>query len=332
MKTGASRVSFWSAILASVEVTKHVTPHSLGIGRSHGAHWRGLRGRPSLRAPPPVFLPPPPSWTGLYVGINAGYTWSANNSVNTAAILGSCNPLFLVCSATPNFSVTSASLATFSAPANTNGFIGGGQIGYNYQFNNSFVAGIEVDIQGVAGAHGSSSIESSLGNPNFPISPFDQSASVSRSLDYLGTVRGRLGFLITPALLVYGTGGLAYGQTSSSTSISQFVENAGSSVQPNPFLLSAAFPIRASLDRWRRRRMVVCAQLGVKVEYLYYDIRNTTYSLSSLVGIGGPGSAVIGSVFTPPFRNPQLVSRAYRSRRLELSIQLVGSGPVVAKY
>ena len=37
------------------------------------------------RAPPPVYLPPPPilSWTGLYIGINAGYTWSNSNAVDT---------------------------------------------------------------------------------------------------------------------------------------------------------------------------------------------------------------------------------------------------------
>jgi outer membrane immunogenic protein len=96
-------------------------------------------------------------------------------------------------------------LATFSLPAKTDGFIGGGQIGYNYQFNNRFVAGIEADIQGVAGGHGSSSFSSTLANPNFlPAFAIDQSASVSKSLDYLGTVRDRLGFLITPTLLVYG--------------------------------------------------------------------------------------------------------------------------------
>ena len=36
-------------------------------------------------------------------------------------------------------------------------------------------------------------------------------ASLAKSLSYLGTVRGRLGFLATPTLLVFGSGGLAYG-------------------------------------------------------------------------------------------------------------------------
>ena len=52
---------------------------------------------------------------------------------------------------------------------------------------------------------------------NFPGFPEQYGADVSRNLDYLGTVRGRLGFLATPSFLLYGTGGLAYGQTRSST-------------------------------------------------------------------------------------------------------------------
>jgi outer membrane immunogenic protein len=37
-----------------------------------------------LTAPPPVYVPPPPQWTGFFIGLNAGGTWSNNNSVATA--------------------------------------------------------------------------------------------------------------------------------------------------------------------------------------------------------------------------------------------------------
>ena len=36
--------------------------------------------------PPPVYLPRRRTWTGLYVGINAGYTWSNNKTVDTATV------------------------------------------------------------------------------------------------------------------------------------------------------------------------------------------------------------------------------------------------------
>ncbi|MCQ4190607.1 outer membrane protein [Methylocystis suflitae] len=67
------------------------------------------------------------------------------------------------------------------------GVIGGGQLGYNHQFSPLFVAGLETDIQGssMSGVH------------------------------WFGTVRARLGTtIVSPKLLVYGTGGFAYGGSS----------------------------------------------------------------------------------------------------------------------
>ena len=44
---------------------------------------------------------------------------------------------------------------------------------------------------------------------------------MTNRVDWLGTVRARLGFLVTPNLLAYGTGGLAYGKVEGSTNIAQ---------------------------------------------------------------------------------------------------------------
>ncbi len=155
-------------------------------------------------APPP---PPPPMWTGFYAGLNLGGGWSANNGVNTVvpytdpAIPGS---LYLL----PGGGNTSN---------NSGGVVGGGQIGYNFQFGSSFVVGAEADFQGT-------SIGSNRNNGNFvaplpsPFVPGDvlvplaTGNNVGLSLPWFGTVRGRLGFLITPTLLIYGTGGFAYGE------------------------------------------------------------------------------------------------------------------------
>jgi outer membrane immunogenic protein len=76
------------------------------------------------------------------------------------------------------------------------GGFGGGQIGYNWQgiWHPHLVLGVEADIQGAG-------IEDKA---TFSVTPFKS------SLDYFGTVRGRLGYAFGPSLL-YATGGFAYG-------------------------------------------------------------------------------------------------------------------------
>ena len=98
-----------------------------------------------LRPPPPPVYVPPPSWTGFYAGLNAGGTWSGVKTLDTVAADVFDN------GEVPGLASTSAVLANTNAPLHpTAGFIGGGQIGYNYQFYNSFLAGVEADIQGTS--------------------------------------------------------------------------------------------------------------------------------------------------------------------------------------
>ncbi len=162
---------------------------------------------PSRKAAP-VYIPPPPPppmWTGFYAGLNLGGGWRANNGVNT-----------LVPYADP---ALAGSLYLLPGGGNTSnnsaGVVGGGQIGYNYQFGSSLVAGAEADIQGTSiGSGGNGNFVSILPSPFIPgdvLVPLASGNNVGLSMPWFGTVRGRLGFLITPTLLIYGTGGFAYG-------------------------------------------------------------------------------------------------------------------------
>src|SRR5258708_4959606 len=78
---------------------------------------------PLYKAPPPV---PICNWWGFYVGVNAGGTWSRND-VQTIG-----TPVFAAASFAAEANVAAA-LATNSVAAGQAGFIGGGQIGYNYE-------------------------------------------------------------------------------------------------------------------------------------------------------------------------------------------------------
>ena len=83
--------------------------------------------------PPPAYVPPVFNWTGFYVGGNIGGAW-ANRDV-TDTFLG----------------------VNFNNGNNNGAFIGGGQLGFNWQVSN-FVLGLEWDIDGVANNNNTGSV------------------------------------------------------------------------------------------------------------------------------------------------------------------------------
>ena len=123
---------------------------------------------PSRKGPvaAPVYMPPAFTWTGFYVGANAGYGWG-NVNANGFANVGDLD-----------------------------GFVGGGQVGYNYQMG-QFVVGAEADFQGADLSSGSN-----LGLVNV-------------KTEYFGTVRARVGVAFD-RFMPYITGGWAYGNVKTS--------------------------------------------------------------------------------------------------------------------
>lgn len=212
----------------------------------------------------------PYSWTGFYAGMNAGYGWSASNDVSSAA-----TPVFA--GPTWNTELTTAvALATGADPVRQDGFIGGDQIGYNFQFN-SVVVGVEADIQG-ANIKGTSPARQGTGVPTaFPNELITSTSTSVKEVNWLGTVRGRLGFLATPSILLYGTGGLAYGGVSASTSMTQFDANNG---VPGNAPYSVVDSVSRTLSGWTLGAGVewmLAQHWTVRAEYLYYDLGKVTY-------------------------------------------------------
>jgi outer membrane immunogenic protein len=277
-----------------------------------------------LRAPPPVILPPPPifTWTGFYVGLNAGGTWSNSARENTTAV-----PLF----AAPTFATEltlSSALATTSVPISTSGFIGGGQIGYNYQFANNFVAGIEADIQGVAASNRTDTVFGSGVPVGFPAETINSTVTARERIDYIGTVRGRLGFTITPTFLVYGTGGLAYGGVNSSVAISQQNLPAGSTIGAPFSSFGSLSNTRVGWTAGGGLEWLFAPNWSVKVEYLYYDLSTATFALSPLTNTFTTGGVVYSSA---PFAKTRFTGNIVRAG-LNYHFNLWGPAPVVAKY
>ncbi len=187
----------------------------------------------------PVYTPPPApvyNWTGFYAGVNVGfggnnfkYPFDATDGVTTVS---------------------------GEAEVHSSGFLGGGQIGYNWQFAPTWVAGLEADFQG-AGIDGTASL-------NLAAIPGGAlSASAGSKLNWFGTVRGRIGYLVTPAALLYATGGFAYGHVETSLNLAA---TGGTAV---------AFSQSADRSGWTAGagiEYLLSPAWSLKTEYLYMDL------------------------------------------------------------
>ena len=135
------------------------------------------------------------SWTGFYLGGDVGYGWGRSSGTGT----------------------DSAGLGLTPYDYDTNGVIGGGFLGYNYQIN-QFVVGVEADWQ-AADLKGNSG---SFTNPG-------ATYTFSTNVNNYGSLRGRLGYAVD-RWLVFATGGWAWGYASTSfafTGTPPFSTNSG---------------------------------------------------------------------------------------------------------
>jgi outer membrane immunogenic protein len=231
---------------------------------------------PVYKAPPPVI--DPWTWTGFYVGLNGGYSWGRSrtdvnyfNNVTGAAI------------PPPPGSITSANF-------NLNGGVFGGQAGYNWQ-NGNWVGGIEADIQWT-GQKGSAFFLCAITTPGVlcvpgatavPPGTTGTTLAFDQKLLWFGTLRGRVGALVTPNVLAYVTGGLAYGQVKT--------EGVLTGVTPAVVLASTAFSHSVTKAGWTigaglEGRLWGSNWTG-KIEYLYVDlgtVSGTVINAPALIG------------------------------------------------
>jgi outer membrane immunogenic protein len=199
----------------------------------------------------------PFSWTGIYLGINAGY--GTGQSTGDAYCT---NPAGVV-------SGIGCSSAMPAALKQSGGFVGG-QVGGNYQ-TGMFVWGVEADIH-------VSHINDSTGAVALPccilVPPVPGSTLVrSANLDWFGTVRGRLGLAIWDRTLIYGTGGLMYGEE-----VASFLAAA----PPSP----VTFPGYSSATHsgWVAGGGIEYAftdRISAKVEGLYYNLGSETVAFTN---------------------------------------------------
>jgi len=295
---------------------------------SAGAMALSAAARAAEPLPPPP--PPPPMWTGFYAGLNVGVSWLGSTGTNVSTF----NAFDIGGAIHPDGEGLGAALGqTGTAPLGNNaGIIAGGQIGYNYQFGPSFLVGIEADIQGLGVRGHGTFTRQGFEAFDIDVPPDDRTLNTIRTektVDWLGTVRGRLGWLVTPTFLIFGDGGFAYGRVSSNTTVQSFwifplidimneqwVPGFGSFANTRGGWTAGGGVEWLFLPNW-----------SLKVEYLYYDLGSVQY-----------GSFQQSINFAVPVLDTLNVSRI--STRFNGNIVRVGLNyhffsappPVVAKY
>jgi len=203
------------------------------------------------------------NWNGFYIGVNGGYSWGRSrtdanffNSVTGAAIVP------------PAGSVTSNSF-------NLDGGVAGGQAGYNWQTSN-WVVGLETDLQW-SGERGSATFSCAgvavIAGPCLPGLTFlpagiaGTSLTVDQKIEWFGTFRARAGLLVTPSVLAYVTGGLAYGSVKTDMTLGGF-STAGAPL----FASSSASKVQAGWTAGGGLEAKFARNWSGKLEYLYMDL------------------------------------------------------------
>ena len=280
---------------------------------------------PVNKAPVPVY-----GWSGFYIGGNVGYGW---DDTHTDLVASGTNISF------PGVIPITNQLA-FTDPhsQSLSGVIGGGQFGYNYQFNPRWVIGFETDIQ-ASGQRGSntSTVQFSgafcTGAVNPPptcflTTPFNATAvtAYEAKIDWFGTVRGRLGFLANDQFLIYGTGGLAYGQVSASgiTSVNGSTTTFGPFATPGTGAFSAS-ATRAGYTVGGGVEGKFALNWTWKLEYLYVNLGSVgaVGSFSGLTEVAGATSASTGA---------SAASARFIDNVVRAGVNYHFGAPVVAKY
>lgn len=237
---------------------------------------------------PPAPLPTP-MWKGFYVGLNAGGIWSNSGSANITTY-----PIYQDIANTPANTPYYSSLNGSLNIGSTSGFIGGGQLGYNWQpgyLNNNLVFGFEADIQGVVST---GKTTRTFNN----ISPLSNGGSLLNSInangnmDFFGTVRGRLGYLAMPNLMVYGTGGLAYGNVSYSVDLAQYGMNSAGNASQIALGSGYYSNVQVGWTAGGGAEWMFMPNWSAKVEYLYYDLGGNNLEINTAAFSLGTGAVV----------------------------------------
>jgi outer membrane immunogenic protein len=232
-----------------------ITTFLVGIGAAANAADLPVAPAPAYKAP--AIVAPMFSWTGFYLGGNLGAGWQ-------------------------NGTLTD-SFGLFNFNANNNAtFVGGGQVGANYQFGGGFVVGIEGDFDWFANDNNSVTV----------VTPAGTTLTGSNNGRWLTTLTGRLGYA-WDRVLFYGKGGGAWVGSNNLT----LTDAAGTSVSFSNNNTNTGWTAGAGVE-W-----AFTNNWTARVEYDYVGLSNESFTVPA-----GFPPATVGDVISTNNRNIQMVT------------------------
>jgi outer membrane immunogenic protein len=213
-------------------------------------------------------------WTGFYVGISGGY--SRGNASNAYTITG---------------------FAPVAGSTRMDGGVFGGQAGFNWQAGPSFVIGIEADLQGTwqNGTDNPPAVRTtSCAIAGVLCTTTTDVVGVDQKLRWFGTARARAGFLPWDHMMLFATGGAAFGEVESNATITNTATQTflGFPLSTTTATTSGtAINTRAGWTVGGGAEWVLSGPWTAKLEYLFVDLGTVT---NTFVG-GGAVPTVIAS-------------------------------------
>jgi outer membrane immunogenic protein len=250
-----------------------------------------------MAVPPSQFITaavPYLAWTGFYVGINGGYAWGnssvAFTPIDPAAVAGTCGG-----GGAPKGQCIN------SVDFRRDGAVAGGQFGFNWQVNSHWLIGAEADYQW-SNLDGSVNSAFQLGNVGAT------NMVASQTVESFGTVRARAGVVLVPPLLLYGTGGFAFGQVHETLGVpavaTKGLTAGGFSYACTIGTACFAGSAAQTLFGWSAgagAEYAITTNLIFRAELLYVHLSAPTVTATATAAAAGTSPASIAAGFSPVY-------------------------------
>lgn len=209
---------------------------------------------------------------GPYIGGYLGAAWGdAKYDTDPGCVLGGSGGTFCIASPDPSVVNGTAVAASGTGRLSPVGFSGGVHVGYNWQ-TGLFVYGGEADF----GAINLKASTASNGVFPFPFLGTQYTVTESVKADWLATIRGRLGVLVTPQVLLYVTGGAAFTKFEFSSAYS---DNAIDVSFPGGTGSGSKSQFRTGWTVGGGAQWALTASWSIRAEYLYADFGSISVSV-----------------------------------------------------